>query len=294
MMLRRYAVSLILTVLVAGLVTNPASAQNASATIATRELRFGFTPVLSEAEMREEFEPLMVYLSDSLGRRVVLYIAKDYGDLRTKMEAGAVDIGSFSPFAYVDAERGGKIRIIAQSILDGSATYRGLIVVRKDSGLKTLADLRGKRIAFVDPKSASGYVYPRALLIEKDITPENYFKETFFAGSHDRVIAAVLERRADAGAIYDGALAVAKRFGVPTENLTTVVSTDPIPHDAIAVRLGLDDALVKRIQLALINLDQSEAGRRVIAHSKKKLTGHVMAQDSLYDVVRRTAKLAGL
>src|SRR5712692_11493259 len=167
-----------------------------------QDLKFGFTPVLSQAEMRAEFEPLITYLSDAIGRKVVLYIAKDYGDLRTQMESGQVDIGSFSPFAYVDAQRGGKIQIIAQSILDHSATYRGLVIARKDSGLRTVGDLEGKRFAFVDPKSASGYVYPRAMLVEKGVTPERYFKETIFAGGHDKVIAAVLEGRVDAGAIY--------------------------------------------------------------------------------------------
>jgi phosphate/phosphite/phosphonate ABC transporter binding protein len=284
-MQRRHFSLVILAVLLAGLFASSAAAQ---------ELKFGFTPVLSEPEMRAEFEPLMNYLSESIGQKVTLYIAKDYGDLRTQMESGSVDIGSFSPFAYVDAARGGKIRIIAQSIIEGSATYRGIIVVRKDSGLKTIADLKGKRFAFVDPKSASGYVYPRAMLIEKGINPETFFKETIFAGSHDKVIAAVLEGRSDAGAIYDGALGVARRSGVVVDNLLTLASSDPIPHDAIAVRIGMDKGLAKRIQLALINLDKSEAGRRVIAGSKKKLTGHVIAQDSLFDVVRRTAKIAGM
>jgi len=259
-----------------------------------QELRFGFTPVLGEAEMRAEFEPLMTYLSDVLARKVGLYIAKDYGDLRTQMESGAVDVGSFSPFAYVDAQRGGKIRIIAQSILDRSATYRGLIIARKDSGVRTVGDLEGKRFAFVDPKSASGYVYPRAMLVEKGVTPERYFKETIFAGGHDKVIAAVLDGRVDAGAIYDGALGVAKAKGVATDVLVVLSSTDPIPHDAIAVRLGLDDTLVKKLQAALVDLDKSEAGRRVIAHSTKKLTGHVVVDDSVFDVVRRTAKIAGM
>src|SRR5437879_9112274 len=199
MMRRRYAVLLIFAVIVGWFLTHSARAQEITGP--TRELKFGFTPVLSEPEMRAEFEPLMGYLSDSIGRKVTLYIAKDYGDLRTQMENGSVDIGSFSPFAYVDAVRGGKIRIIAQSIIEGSATYRGIIVARKDSGIKSIADLKGKRFAFVDPKSASGYVYPRAMLIEKGIDPETYFKETMFAGNHDKVIAAVLDGRADAGAI---------------------------------------------------------------------------------------------
>ncbi len=266
----------------------------AAAPAQDRDLSFGFTPVLGEAEMRAEFEPLMTYLSGAIARKVTLYIAKNYGDLRTQMEAGTVDIGSFSPFAYVDATRGGKIRIIAQSILDGSATYRGLIITRKDGGLRSVADLEGKRFAFVDAKSASGYVYPRAMLVEKGVNPERYFKETIFAGGHDKVIAAVLERRVDAGAIYDGALGVAKAKGAAVDELATLSSTDPIPHDAIAVRLGLDEALAKKIQAALVDLDKSPAGRAAIANSKKKLTGHVIADDSLFDVVRRTAKIAGL
>ena len=285
-MRHRHSLWLSLVVLLAALVTRP---------VAARELKFGFTPFLSQADMRAEFEPLMAYLSDSVGQKIVLYVAKDYGDLRTQMEAGVVDIGSFSPFAYVDAVRGGKIRIIAQSIIDGSATYRGIIVARKDSGLKSLMNLQGKRFAFVDPKSASGYVYPRAMLIEKGIAPESYFKETIFAGGHDKVIAAVLEGRADAGAIYEGALGIAKAEAVPTENLVVLASTDPIPHDAITVRTGLDEALAKRIQGALVDLDKSEAGRRVIANSKpKKLTGYLIAEDKLFDVVRRTAKTAGM
>jgi phosphate/phosphite/phosphonate ABC transporter binding protein len=282
---RRHVVWLVLAVLVAAFGGRP---------VAARDLRFGFTPVLGQTDERTEFEPLTSYLSDVIGQKVVLYVAKNYGDLRTQMEAGEVDIGSFSPFAYVDAVRGGKIRIIAQSVIDGSATYRGIIVARKDGGLKSLADLRGKRFAFVDPKSASGYVYPRAMLVEKGINPDSFFQETIFAGDHMKVIAAVLDRRVDAGATYDNALGIAKARGMPSDNLVIMASTDPIPHDAIAVRIGLDGALAKKIQSALVNLDKTEAGRRVIANSKKKLSGHVVAEDSTFDVVRRTAKIAGM
>jgi phosphate/phosphite/phosphonate ABC transporter binding protein len=258
------------------------------------ELKFGFTPVLSEAEMREEFQPLMVYMTKSTGIEVTLYIAKSYGDLRDQMEAGKVDIGSFSPFAYVDAVTGGKIKIIAQSILDYSAFYKGLIITRKDSGITGLADLKGKRFAFVDPKSASGYVYPRAMLIEKGFDPDKFFKETVFSGGHDKVILAVLDGKVEAGAIYDGALAIAKGKGLKTEDLTTIASTDPIPHDAIVVRSNLNDVTTLKIQKALIDLEKTEDGKKVIAKSKKKLTGHILTDDKTFDVVRRTAKIAGM
>lgn len=284
-MRRRHVVGLVLAVLVAGFAGHP---------VAARDLKFGFTPVLGQDAERAEFEPLTSYLSDAIGQKVVLYVAKNYGDLRTQMEAGEVDIGSVSPFAYVDAVRGGKIRIIAQSVIDGSATYRGIIVARKDSGLKSIADLQGKRFAFVDPKSASGYVYPRAMLIEKGINPDSFFKETIFAGDHKKVIAAVLDGQVDAGATYDTALGIAKASGMPSDNLVIIARTDPIPHDAIVVRIGLDEALAKKIQTALVDLDKTEAGRRVIASSHKKLSGHIIAVDSTFDVVRRTAKIAGM
>ncbi len=284
-MRRRHVVGLVLAVLVAGFAGHP---------VAARDLKFGFTPVLGQDAERAEFEPLTCYLSDAIGQKVVLYVAKNYGDLRTQMEAGEVDIGSVSPFAYVDAVRGGKIRIIAQSVIDGSATYRGIIVARKDSGLKSIADLQGKRFAFVDPKSASGYVYPRAMLIGRGINPDSFFKETIFAGDHKKVIAAVLDGQVDAGATYDTALGIAKASGMPSDDLVIIASTDPIPHDAIVVRIGLDEALAKKIQTALVDLDKTEAGRRVIAHSNKKLSGHIIAVNSTFDVVRRTAKIAGM
>ena len=257
------------------------------------DLKFGVAPGPGETEMRGEMEPLLTCLSSGLGRAVSLYIAKDDADLQAKMEAAAVDVGNFSPFGYVAGARGGKIRIIAQSTLDGSATYRVVIIKRFDSGIEKLADLAAKRFAFVDPKSASGYVCPRALLIEKGINPERAFKDSIFAGSHEKVIAAVLLGSAAAGATYEGAVAMAKAQGLPTFDLEVLASTDPIPHDAIAVRVGLDGALAKAIQTALVEIDRSAAGRQVMARRKKKLTGYALGNDGLYDVVRRTEKSAG-
>jgi phosphate/phosphite/phosphonate ABC transporter binding protein len=283
-MTTRHALFLSLALLTSGFAGRSAAA----------ELKFGFTPVLGQSQTKAEFDPLMAYLAGAIGQKVSLYVAKDYGDLRTMMESGAVDIGSFSPFAYVDAARGGKVRIIAQSLLEGSGTYRGLIVVRKDSGLRTLADLAGKKFAYVDPKSASGYVYPRAMLLEKGIHPDTGFSEVIFAGDHNKVIAAVLGRRVDAGAIYDGAIRIAKNAGAQTEDLSVIASTDPIPHDAITVRSELDPILVQKIRAALVGMDKTDAGRLVIAASKKGLTGFVPAEDGLYDPVRRTAQTAGI
>ena len=259
-----------------------------------QELKFGVVSVLGETETQAEFQPLMTYLSKTMGQTVSLYIVKNEVDLRTKMEAGAVDVANFSPFAYVEAARGGKIRIVAESVLNGSATYRGIIIKRFDSHINALADLAGKRFAFVDLKSTGGYIYPRAMLLENGINPERTFKETLFLGSDEKVIAAVLLGSAHAGAVHDGAVAAAKAKGLATFDLEVLASTDPIPYDAIAVRVHLDAAQVKGIQAALVELKRSPAGREVLVRTSKKLTGYLAADDSLFEAVRRTAKSGGM
>jgi phosphonate transport system substrate-binding protein len=209
------------------------------------------------------------------------------------MEGGVVDVGRFSPFGYVDAVHGGKIRVIAQSLLEGSPTYRGLIITRFDSDIHSLADLEGKRFAFVDSQSPAGYIYPRATLIASGFDPERSFKETIVAGSHDKVITAVLLGPAHAGAVYEGAVPLATAKGLPTFDLVVLGMTDPIPYDAIAVRTGLEAALIEQIQTALVGLDKSPAGRQVIGRGQGKLTGYAPADDTAYDGARRTLRISG-
>jgi phosphate/phosphite/phosphonate ABC transporter binding protein len=255
-----------------------------------QELKFGLTSVLNEPEARAEVEPLTVYLTTAIGRKVSVYIAKSEDDLRAQMELGAVDLGRFSPIAYVEAARGGKVRVIAQSVLNGSTTYPGIIIKRFDSHIESLADLEGKRLAFVDSKSLSGFLFPRAMLMDKGIDPGRFFKEIVFAGSHEKVISAVLLGTVHAGATDEGAVAAAKAKGLPTFDLEVVATTEPIPYDAIAVRVGLDDALVGQLQTALVGMASTPAGRSVMARSKRKLTGHRPADDTVFEPVRRAEK----
>ena len=256
-----------------------------------QELKFGFAPVLNEIDARPDIERFISYLSSTIARKVSLYVAKDERDLRVQMESGAVDVGSFSPLAYVEAARGGKIRAIAQSAINGSTTYPGIIIKRFDSHIESLADLEGKRLAFVDSKSVSSFVYPRAMLVDKGVDPDRFFKEMIFAGSHEKVISAVLLGTVHAGATDDAAVAAAKAKGLPTFDLEVVAKTEPIPYDAIAVRVGLDDVLVRQIHSALLGLASTPAGRDVILRSNRKLTGFKAADDSLFDGVRRAEKV---
>lgn len=116
----------------------------------------------------------------------------------------------------------------AQELKSGE---RAIIITRFDSGIGKLADLKGRRFAFVDSASASGFVYPRALLADKGIDPSRDLKETLFAGSPEKVIAAVLLGRAQAGATTAAALGAAAGIGMPTFDIVVLAVSDPIPAD---------------------------------------------------------------
>ena len=128
------------------------------------------------------------------------------------------------------------------------------------------------------------------MLMDKGIDPGRFFNEVVFAGSHEKVIAAVLLGTVHAGATDDGAVAAAKAKGLPTFDLEVVAKTEPIPYDAIAVQVGLDDALVGQIQTALVGMASTPAGRNALARSKRKLTGHRPADDTVFEPVRRAEK----
>ncbi|MBF0224929.1 MAG: phosphate/phosphite/phosphonate ABC transporter substrate-binding protein [Desulfobacterales bacterium] len=253
-------------------------------------LKFGVTPYLKEAVMRRAFQPFLNYLADQTGIKFELVITSDYSQLSQRMKVGEIDIGVFSPFAYVDGVKTADVRIFASQLADGGqATYHGLIITHKNSKIKTIDNLKGKSFGFVDPKSASGFIYPRAMLISKGYNPSEFFSSTLFLGSHDKVIASVMDGSVDAGAVYEGAFHIALENKVPVDQLYVISKTDPIPYDAFTAQKNLSPIIVKEIQKSLIQLDRRTAKGKEILDNELRIDGFIIGDDSRYNVVRDAA-----
>ncbi|MCX7828379.1 MAG: phosphate/phosphite/phosphonate ABC transporter substrate-binding protein [Thermanaerothrix sp.] len=256
------------------------------------ELWVGFTPFTSPEEIRASYGPIVERLAEKLGRRCRVFVSHDYGSLGEGLREGRFDVAWFSPLAYVVAAEKVPMRVLGIPKVKGRPSYRGLIIARKDLGLRGLSDLKGRRFAFVDASSGSGYLYPRVLMAKSGLDPKRDLGEVRFLGTHDRVIDAVLSGEVDAGATYTDAWDGAARKK-DLSPLVVLATTDEIPKDAVAVRADLDGSWAKSIADALLSLgpDDPAAGS---AMGSLGIDGFVKGDDSMYHVIREARRAGAL
>lgn len=253
-------------------------------------LHLGVTPYSTPAILRAELQPIAAYLQEVLGVPVDLHIASNYEDLVTKFAQGTVDISLFSPLSYVQARRRvPDLHLLARSLSYGATSYASYLLVRVDDPARILTDLKGRRVAWVDPYSTAGYLFPYDALLAEGIDPERDLRSTQFAGTHEAALTALLSGQVDAAAVSSSTL-IMKRgdpsLGLDLGSLRILARTGRIPYDATCARPGIPASGVRKVAWALQGLDtRSRRGRAVLA-TAEGLTGWIPASDDEYDGVR--------
>ena len=250
------------------------------------EIIFAVNPFTSPEKIRASYMPILAQVAKSIGMKARTIIVNDYEALGNALRSNLADVGWFSPAAYVSAKSTTNITPLVTPKVNNATNYTGYIIAKKGSGIKSLNDLQGKSFGFVDKKSASGYVYPKAALIENGKNPDTFFGSTRFLGSHNKVIEAVLSGQIEAGATYSEAFDAAGANAA--DNLDIIFMTDPIPKDAIAAGPGVAPDVVKALVQAFEHMNDSDASVGSTMKSVK-INGFVKAHDGDYDVVRKAA-----
>jgi len=261
-----------------------------------RVVRVAFTPSRDPTLLQEvagEFAELFGKLS---GFPVKAVVASDYAGVVEALRSRFVDIAFVHSVGYVYASREAGCRILAKATRRGAATYTARIFVRQGSGIRTLEELRGKRIAFVDPTSTSGYIYPMVLLIKAGLVrnrdPKTFFREAIFAGAHDAALLALLNGTVDAAAVFDEAPQRLLPDKSRPAELLMVAESPPIPNDGVCARQGLEAGLVVRLARALLGLNRPE--HRATLLRLYNIDGLVSARDQDYDPVREAVDTLNL
>jgi phosphonate transport system substrate-binding protein len=247
-MLRRIAVTL-LALIVSGF---------AFAAQAQQVLRVTTIPEEAATEQVRKFGPIVRYLERSLGMKVEFTPVNDYPAAVEALVNRQVDLVWFGGFTHVQAQirSGGKIIPIAQREED--AQFRSVFIAQTSSGIKSLADLKGKQVSFGSQSSTSGHLMPRSFLLQAGIEPERDFKRVAFSGAHDATIASVVSGRVDAAALD---ITVWRRFvddkKVDTSKVDVFYTTPPFFNYNWSVHADMPAALRERITKALLDLSMT-------------------------------------
>jgi phosphonate transport system substrate-binding protein len=218
---------------------------------------FRVTTIPEEAatEQVRKFTPLAQYLERALGMKVEFTPVSDYPAAVEALVNKKVDLVWFGGFTHVQAQlrSGGRIIPIAQREED--TQFRSVFIAKTDSGIKTLADMKGKQVSFGSQSSTSGHLMPRSNLLDAGINPERDFRRIAYSGAHDATIASVVSGKVDAAALD---ITVWRKFvseeKVDTRAVDVFFTTPPFFNYNWSVHADMPVALRDKLTMALINL----------------------------------------
>lgn len=225
--------------------------------------------MVAYADPRTQYEltaPLAEYLGRKAGLNLHLKLYADYFSLLSDIDHESLDVAIVSPLVYTFCMDDPALTFLATSLEAGKPFYHGALLARKDSPLLSVRDLAGKTIAFVDPYSASGYVYPAAFLLGQGLVKDGKpLYKPVFCGSHEKVLRSLLEGKVDAAATYDSFFAFAGHQVGGRGNLSLTdfrvlkLLPEQIPSDAVVCRSALGPEVITALETALHHYERDRA-----------------------------------
>jgi phosphonate transport system substrate-binding protein len=256
-------------------------------------LRVAFIAYQNPGRLAEDVKPVVSYLEKTLERPVKQFVSTNYAGIVEALRNESADIGFMGPLQYIIAKQRAGAELLLGEVYGESSTYTSKIFVRKDSGIDSLEELQFRSIAFVDPISSSGYLYPLTIFRDKGVLtgkPEAFFKKTYFAGGDEQAIRAVFNNFVDAAGVGEFAYSLLR----PEERdaVVAIGESRPIPSHCIVARAGLSEALKTAIREAFLALN--EGTNKHLLKNLYGVDGYVAVNEETYAPVEKVAEEHGL
>jgi phosphonate transport system substrate-binding protein len=257
-------------------------------------LVLAFIPQENPEKLIGDIKIITEYLKKEIGIPVKGFVTQDHAAAVEALRNGDADISFMGGLPYVLAHDQIGAEVILSELYRGSPTYRGRIFVRRDSGIKKLDDLRGKSIAFADPISESGYIYPLDMFVQAGLLkptddPQKFFGTVYFAGGYQQAIQAVANGLVDAA----GSSQFADLLLTPNqlEKVTWIAESKPIPSHLVCARKDLDERKKEAFKKAMLKLNLPEY-KHLLRHVYSP-DGYIEANHGDYESVEEMARLYG-
>ncbi|BCS89864.1 phosphonate ABC transporter substrate-binding protein [Pseudodesulfovibrio sediminis] len=254
-----------------------------------KTLKLGFIPTEGAADSAKRARPLAKKLEDLLGVKVEIFTASDYNGIITAMANKHIDIAYFGPKSYVEAaEKANAEALLLELNKQGQPGYTGIIIARKDSGIASMDQAKGKTFAFTDPNSTSGFLVPNVIFArDMKIDPKQYFKEVRFSGSHGASILAVKNGSIQVAATNNIDLdRMIEKGSASLEDFMILKKSDLIPGAPIAARKDLPASLKAAVAGALLQINDDPEALKILQNG-----GYAHTSDKNYDIIRYLKRL---
>ena len=266
----------------------------------SRSLRIGYMICNSLEETRERFEPLTAYLSQATGARCEsVYL--DTQDVEDAFEGGKLDLVHSNSLLYIILRENHGAELVAAARRGSfGALTRGVIVVRADSEIDELADLKGRRLVFGPQWAPFGFLAQYALLLDNGVDPETDLGLYAFprgTWKHEKIIYSVLYGAYAAGAAPLIDLEeMAAEGRIDPGDLRVIARSELAPYCTVSAHPGLPAAWRDRVRQALIEVGPETVaevgGERLRVLQRGLITGFEALQDGDYEPIRRWARTA--
>ena len=266
-----------------------------SALAAEPPLKFGVGLFQPDKDKNDAtYRPLANYLAAQLKRPVELRTVDSWEGLAKSLAAGETDIALMGPWGYVLANNEAGAQVVSTILYDDKPEYFAIMVTHPNSGIKTVADLKGKTFAFGDKGSTSGYLIPLHYFMTQGINPATYFGKVLHT-KHQAIETQVAQGVLDAGADYNRNRNAMIAQGLIKASQSVVIwQSAPLPNDAVAVSKTLfaDKALVARLQTALISVGEAQKTQPNLL--PPHYTGFVSRDNRFYKPIRDAGLATGI
>lgn len=250
-------------------------------------LHIVYIPGGSKSYMIERWQEFAEYLTDATGIPVEADVAKTYTGLVDAFKEKKAHIGFLPGLIYVKLKEELDIIPVVGQVENGKTTYKGYIIVGKDSGIKTIKDLKGKSFSFVNKLSTSGYLFPRLLLLDEGVTDlKEYFSKVEFTQDHLSSLISVHNGYVDGGVVSEFVFnsQEAEKYG----NVEIIMETAEIPIGCFAIKADVSQEKIEKIKKALLEIGDKPEHRELL--DTFRVDGYAEVKDSDYDIIREALK----
>ncbi|MBW2451325.1 MAG: phosphate/phosphite/phosphonate ABC transporter substrate-binding protein [Deltaproteobacteria bacterium] len=271
-------------------------------TVSGPVVRIGYMNCNSAAETLQRFKPLTAYLSEQLGRPCEA-VPVDTQDFEEQFAAGAFDFGHFNSLLYIILKENQDVQLLATEKRGqfGSSTA-GAIIVRRDSSIQSLADLRGKRMIYGPQLAPTGYLAQYNLMLDAGIDPErdlDYYAIPRGSFKHEKVIYGVYFGAFDAAAAPVLDLEIMTREGkISANDFRVLAQSEIIPYCTFGAAKNVDEELAVKFRQALLELGPDTTvtidGEQVKVLKAAWIDGFEQREDRDYDLIRKMARRANM